>query len=145
MRTVLPIALLLIALTAACVVAIGNGASHGSVVDDHFAATSAHGARCSEIAIAAGVDFSSERSGALGSIAARPDITEHEQLFVLDALAAGDGFSSDDTAVLVALARNPALSDATRNELGRRIGDFDLYSSDRVRVATALSDGPATP
>lgn len=145
MRTSLPAVLLPIAVAAGCIVAIGDGGSNGSLVDDHFAATSTHGTRCSEIAVAAGVDFSAERSDALESIAARGDMTEHEQLFLLDALVAGDGFSGDDTDVLVTLAHNPALADATRNAIAMRIDELDLFSSDRARVAKALSESPAMP
>ncbi len=110
---------------------------------DHFRSQVGHGPRCAAIEVAATIQFSSDRQAALGGIAALTDLSEHEQLFLVEATIAGGGFSSDVTAVLVALARNPRLTDAARARLATLQHKASLFSSDRRLLANALRDNHA--
>jgi hypothetical protein len=135
----LPLALALaLALPAAggCIVAIGDGGEKRPSM--HMRQPTAHGPHCADIELARGIGFSNERNGALARIAAQPDLSEHEQLFLIDATAVPDGFSSDKTKVLVALANNPALTQAARERLAIRVPNAELMSSDVERISQAL-------
>ena len=136
MRTRLPGAGLLAALllAAGCVVAIG-GESRPS---RHMTQGLAHGPHCADIELARSIKFSAERNQALARIAALPDLTEHEQLFLVDTVTISDGFSADKTEVLVALAENPGLTQKARERMAIRIDQADLFSSDVQRISQAL-------
>lgn len=131
------LALALALLLPGCVVAIGDdvGSRRTSM---HMRQKTAHGPHCADIELARSIEFSTERSQALQRVAALPDLSEHEQLFLVDAATVSDGFSSDKTDVLVALAHNPALTQAARERMAVRVQGAELFSSDVQRISQAL-------
>jgi len=138
-RTRLPVAglLAIVWLAAGCVVAIGGDKGPSR----HMTQPTAHGPHCADIELARSIDVSSQRNQALARIAALPELTEHEQIFLVDSATISDGFSADKTAVLVALAQNPSLTQKARERIAMRIGEADLYSSDVERISQALLPG----
>ena len=142
MRFAVLIALLL-PVSAACFVV--DGASMPSAVADHFEGTANHDPLCSLIAAATDIDFSSERSAVLGEFASRSDLTEHEQIFIMDVVVEHDGFSDDNASVLTTLARNPRLTETARLDVGRRMRHVTMFASDRAEVVRALSETAGTP
>ncbi len=106
--------------------------------------SSVHGSRCPDIEVAASVSFSGDRSAALVRIAERQDLSEHEQMFLVDAAVDCGGFSSDVANTLVVLARNPTLTKATRQYISERQHDAGLMSSDTERLARALAESPSS-
>jgi hypothetical protein len=143
MRLTLPMAgrcaglLAVLLLAAGCIIAVG----HDKRPSQHMSQPTAHGPHCADIEIARSIDFSAQRNQALAKIAALPDLTEHEQIFLVDSATISDGFSADKTAVLVALAQNPALTQKARERIAMRIGQADLFSSDVERISQALLPG----
>jgi hypothetical protein len=129
-------AMLALLLLVGCVVAIGGG--EGRSASGHMSQAGAHGPRCADIELARSIEFSGPRCEALARVAALPDLTEHEQLFLVDATAIDDGFSSNKADVLVVLARNPGLTQAARERMAQRVPQADLFSSDVERISRAL-------
>lgn len=99
-----------------------------------------HGPQCPAIQTANGIHLSSERAAALRKIAGAPDLSEHEQMFIVDA-AMKSGFSTDRADVLVALARNPSTTSKTRSYIAQQAEYSGMFSSDQARVSEALA-GP---
>lgn len=140
MRTMLmlkPGLLAALLLAAGCVVAIGRDRGPSK----HMSQPTAHGPHCADIELARAIEFSSERNQALARIAALPELTEHEQIFLVDSATVSEGFSADKTKVLVALAQNPALTQKARERIAMRIGQADLFSADVERISQALLPG----
>ncbi|HZL99816.1 MAG TPA: hypothetical protein VFD43_06155 [Planctomycetota bacterium] len=141
-RLARPLAALALALAPAalplggCVVSIGGGG--GAEPSAHMSQPGAHGPRCADIELSRSIEFSGPRADAQKRIAALADLTEHEQLFLVDTVAVSEGFSSNKTDVLVVLARNPALTQAARERISLRVPRADLFSSDVERISQAL-------
>ena len=121
-------------LAAGCIIAVG----HDKGPSRHMTQPSSHGTHCADIELARSIEFSAERNQALARIAALPDLTEHEQIFLVDSVTVSEGFSADKTKVLVALAENPSLTQKARERMAMRIGDADLFSADVERISQAL-------
>ena len=137
LRQVLALGLAL-ALGSGCIVAIGDDVVGSKRPSPHMRKETAHGPHCADIEVARRIEFSDQRSQALARIAAQPDLTEHEQLFLVDTVTVSEGFSSDKTDVLVALADNPALTQAARERIAIRMPQAELFSSDVERISQAL-------
>lgn len=88
---------------------------------------------------AGSVSFSSDRSAALRDIAAKSDITEGEQIYLLEVLQITDGFSGDKKEVLLALLNNRAITNATKKRLAEILPSLGLFSSDAKVVVDALA------
>ena len=88
---------------------------------------------------AASVGFSSDRAAALRDIATKSDITEAEQIYLLQVLQITRGFSSDQKEVLLALLGNRATTDATKKRLAEMLPRLNMFSSDAKIVAEALA------
>jgi hypothetical protein len=128
------LALLAAVALPACIVSIGGDGEESSHLSRHVA----HGPHCADIALAQSIEFSGQRAEALARIAALPDLTEHEQLFLVDAATVSDGFSANKADVLVALARNPGLTQVARERMAERVPHADLFSGDVERISKAL-------
>lgn len=87
---------------------------------------------------AASIDFSSDRTSTLGDIAAKPDLTEAEQIYLLEVLRVTCGFSADKRDVLLALLNNPAVTDASRSKVADILPKLDLFPKDAKQVVDAL-------
>lgn len=107
----------------------------------HMSEEVEHGAMCSAIQSASEIEFSKDRSAALKLIAADPELTEHEQEFLVDATLENQGYSGDNTDVLVSLATNPSLTPKARDHLVKRLRRASLYSNDKARLTKALTTG----
>jgi len=108
----------------------------------HLEIQAPHGPNCAAIQTASRINFSDDRADSLGRIAASPNLTEHEQIYLIDAALENAGFSSDTADVLVTLASNPALTEAARIHLAQRLDHADLFSADLKRIADALAANP---
>jgi hypothetical protein len=126
-----------------CMIVVG-GDGPDDAVTQHFEDVDGHGPLCAAIDVAAGIPFSSDRASTLVPIAARRDLTEHEQEFLIDVTVDTGGFGSDAVEVLIVLARNPSLTPGARTHLGRRQRDVSLFPSDRKRLAAALAETGAS-
>jgi hypothetical protein len=127
---------LLCLLAPGCMVIVGG---HGSPGDEHYSGRGEHGPMCAAIDVASSISFSDDRAEALREIAVQTDLSEHEQMFLIDATVEAGGFSSDTVEVLITLAANPSLTPEARTHLGRRQHELSLFPSDRKRLATALT------
>ena len=136
LRLALPLAVLAL---PGCIVSIGGGG--GAAPSAHMSQPGAHGPHCADIELSRSIEFSGPRAEAQERIAVLPELTEHEQLFLVDTVAVDDGFSSDKADVLVALARNPGLTQAARERISLRVPQADLFSSDVERISQALLPG----
>ncbi len=101
-----------------------------------------HGPNCSDIEAASRISFSTDRAERLKRLAARQNLSTHEQIYLIDVSLSG-GFSSDQADVLVVLASNPALTNDARAHLSRRLEDV-YFSTERERIVDALLDNPST-
>lgn len=95
-------------------------------------------ANWASIRAARGIRHSSDRRDALENIAQRSDLTQAEQLALVDAATGSNMHSSDATKVLIAIVNNPATTIDTRNALAANLRRADLFSSDRKAVTDAL-------
>lgn len=88
---------------------------------------------------AASADFSSDRAASLRGIAAKNDLTEAEQLYLIEVLQIAGGFSSDKKEVLLALLSNDAVTAGAKKLLSETLPKFELFSDDTRAVADALA------
>lgn len=95
------------------------------------------------IRAASSVGFSDQRNDTLATIAAKPDLTEMDQLSILRVLSSKRGFSHDTTRVLETLCRNPATTPRTKAAIGSNLGKMVGFSDDRKRIADLLAQSPA--
>lgn len=95
-------------------------------------------ANWASIRAARGISSSGERRDALVAIAQRADLTQSEQLALVDAAANGRMASRDATRVFTAIINNPSSTIETRNTLAASLRRADLASSDRKAVTDAL-------
>jgi hypothetical protein len=95
-------------------------------------------ANWASIRAARGIANSGERRESLISIAQRGDLTQSEQLAIVDAATTGRMASRDATQVLTAIVSNPTTTIETRNALASNLRRADLSSSDRKAVTDAL-------
>jgi len=86
---------------------------------------------------AAKLTFSSERTDLLKRVAARSDLTEADQIALIDA-ACEVGFSEHITAVMLTLARNPAFTAGGRTYMSEHV-DCIVFSSQRKQVLDVLA------
>lgn len=91
------------------------------------------------IRAAGSISISSERTAALSNIAAKNDISEAEQLYLLDVVRVTDGFSGDRKDVLLALLENRATTDRTKKRLAEILPSLGLFSGDAKVVVDALA------
>lgn len=103
-----------------------------------------HGPQCVSIEAASDISFSRERSQALVAIASLPDLSRHEQRFVLEVVFSSGGFESDMLDVLVALSANPDLDRDTREFLEEFWGDPDEYHGGGQRLFAEIVEGVPT-
>lgn len=95
-------------------------------------------ANWASIRAARGISSSGERRDALIAIAQRPDLTQSEQLALVDAASSSRMASRDATQVFTAIINNPSSTIETRNTLAASLRRADLASSDRKTVTDAL-------
>lgn len=97
-----------------------------------------HGPACPAIEAAAAVELPSERLAVLKKIATRPDLSQHEQTYLVNAVLFPD-VGGSQSGPLIVLIRNPACTEETRQYIAKHLR-FVAYSTDRVAVAEALGD-----
>ena len=73
-----------------------------------------------------------------------PELTEHEQVSLVEAAVAAGGFSGDLADILVTLAGNPSLTLAGRERIAECQEGLGLFSDDRQRLAEALANSGAS-
>ena len=95
-------------------------------------------ANWASIRAARGISSSGERRDALIAIAQRSDLTQSEQLALVDAASSSRMASRDATQVFTAIVNNPSTTIETRNTLAASLRRADLASSDRKAVTDAL-------
>lgn len=105
---------------------------------EHMAHPTAHGPHCADIELARAIGMSSARSEALVRIAVLTDLTEHEQIFLIETVTVSEGVSTHKADVLVALAGNPSLTQKARERMAVRVTEADLLSVDVERISQAL-------
>ncbi len=96
-----------------------------------------HGPSCDAIETAAKIDLSSHRLTVLRGIAARPELSQHEQTYLVNAICYG-GVGGEHADALLTLIHNPCCMAETRRYIAKNL-QFVMYSSERRRVAEALS------
>jgi hypothetical protein len=103
-------------------------------------------ANWASIRAARSITHSSDRREALLTIAQRSDLTQSEQLALVDVATNGRLYSSDATQVLKAIVNNSTTTIDTRNAIASNLRRADLHSSDRKAVTDVLiATTPATP
>jgi hypothetical protein len=108
------------------------------VARSHYESTKDHGPRCAAINGADASEYVADRAPALRRIAEHPDLSEHEQLFLIDVATDGNGFSSDTADLLMLIAGMPYLTKASRARMIERLDHAGLFPGDKRRVAAAL-------
>ena len=101
-----------------------------------------HGPNCPDLIAASSMNYDNRKVGPLREIAARPLLTVHEQIHLIDVTM--DSMSYDDSraAVLEALAQNTDLAPDARMHLARKIREL---STGADRVTAALMKNPPKP
>lgn len=82
--------------------------------------------------------YMSDRARLLKDVAGRDNLTDSEQLLIIDAAARTELYLSDRSDILLTLAKNPRFAPCARNTLGEDLHQIDLYESDRVRIVEAM-------
>lgn len=93
----------------------------------------------SAIYAAGSIAFSGDRASTLRDIAAKPDITEAEQIYLVEVLQVTDGFSGDKKAVLLSLLKNKAIAEGAKKRLSELLPRLGLFSADAKEVIDALA------
>jgi hypothetical protein len=91
------------------------------------------------IQAAATLSFSADRASTLKEIAAKPDLSEGEQIYLLEVLRITDGFSADKTHVLLSLLGNQAVTAAAKTKVAEILPKLGLFSAEGKEVADALA------
>jgi hypothetical protein len=105
-----------------------------------FHPTGPHGPACSAIEAATVVELSSERLLMLRRIANRPQLSQHEQTYLVNAIIHG-GLGGDQADPLIVLIENPVCTEQTRKQITTELR-WVAYSGERKRIADALSRPP---
>jgi len=95
------------------------------------------GPAADEIEEACTIDLESERLPILEQIAYRRDLSQNDQLYLVNAVCHG-GFGGKQSAALVALIENPVCTEKTREHISARLR-FVMYSTERRAVVKALA------
>ena len=102
------------------------------------------GPNCADIIAAAGNPSDDKRVAPLKILAARPTLTTHEQIHLIDLTMECIGIDDKKAAVLEVLAQNPDLTADARMHLARRVRDLS-NSAERVTAALLSNPPKATP
>ena len=102
-----------------------------------------HGPACAAIDAATQVELSSHRLELLTRIAQRPELSQHEQTYLVNAICFG-GIGGEHADALIALIQNPCCTAETRRQISANLR-MVAYSSERRRVAEALAAADAKP
>lgn len=98
----------------------------------------ANGPAADAIEAATTIQLSSERLEVLERIADRDDLSEPEQIYLVNAICFG-GFGGQQADALITLIRNPLCTSATRQHITKHLRSV-AFSSERKRVAEALTE-----
>jgi len=102
-----------------------------------------HGPACAAIDAATQVELSSHRLELLTRIAQRPELSQHEQTYLVNAICFG-GIGGEHADALIALIQNPCCTAQTRQQIAANLR-MVAYSSERRRVAEALAAADTRP
>lgn len=89
------------------------------------------------------IDLETERLPVLKRIAARRDLSQNDQLYLVNAVCHG-GFGGDQADALVTLIENPVCTQETREYIAKKLR-FVMFSSERRHVVEALADHEQPP
>lgn len=89
------------------------------------------------------IDLETERLPVLKKIAGRRDLSQNDQLYLVNAVCHG-GFGGDQADALVTLIENPVCTQETREYIAKKLR-FVMFSSERRRVVEALADHEQPP
>jgi hypothetical protein len=95
-----------------------------------------HGPACTRIEAASTLTFN-DRQHALARIAATPNLSQHEQIYLVSVAIVTGGMADDVAGTLVALVKNPSCSEETREYVGKQLPWVGM-SDARRRVVDAL-------
>ena len=97
-----------------------------------------HGPACSTIEAATHIlEYPSYRLATLKQIAARQDLSQHEQTYLVNAIFIG-GFSSQVAETLITLIHNPCGTDQTRQQIRAKLKFTRMLGREEKRVIGAL-------
>ena len=88
---------------------------------------------------AGSIGFSPDRAATLRDIAGKTDLTDAEQIYLLEVLEIAGGFSGDKKKVLLALLSNRSVTAPTRKRISEILPKLGLFSGDAKAVADALA------
>lgn len=106
-----------------------------------------HGPACPAITDAAHiVEYPTDRLKILRRIAAQPDLSTHEQIYLVNAVMLV-GFSYDKAGTLITLIENPCCTAQTREHIRKSLKLVRMLGRDERRVIDALTkaEKPAEP
>jgi hypothetical protein len=102
-----------------------------------------HGPACPIIEDASHIiEYPSERLRILSGVAARPNLSPHEQAYLVNAVMIV-GFSSDKAKALITLIRNPCCVEETRQQIRKSMKFSRMLGKDEQRVVHEL-DKPSS-
>ena len=96
----------------------------------------AKGVNADAIEAANSVDLESERLPLLEGLAQRRDLTQSEQIYLVDSICHA-GFGGQQGPAMIALLENPACTQKTRKHIAKKLR-FIMFSDQRGAVAEAL-------
>ncbi len=98
-----------------------------------------HGPACAVITDAAHiVEYPTDRLKILKRVAAQPELSTHEQIYLVNAVLVW-GFSSDKAVALVTLIENPCCTAETRQHIRKSLKIARMLGRDERRVIDALT------
>jgi hypothetical protein len=102
-----------------------------------------HGPACPIIEDASHIiEYPSERLRILKGVAARPELSPHEQTYLVNAVMIV-GYSSDKAKALITLIRNPCCVEETRQHIRKSLKFSRMLGRDERRVIHELDQAAA--
>ncbi len=98
-----------------------------------------HGPACTTVEAASAISLSSDRQQALAKIAAKPNLSQHEQEYLVSVATVTGGTADDVARTLIALVQNPCCTADTRQYISKQLACLGT-SSARKRVVDAMID-----
>jgi hypothetical protein len=89
------------------------------------------------------IEYPTDRLKILKRVAARPELSTHEQIYLVNAVMAV-GFSSDKAVALVTLIENPCCTAETRQHIRKSLKTVRMLGRDQRRVIDALAKAEAS-
>ncbi|OGX07637.1 MAG: hypothetical protein A2Z88_10575 [Omnitrophica WOR_2 bacterium GWA2_47_8] len=102
------------------------------------AETTSTGKYVLRIEAASAMNFSDSKKEAYIAIVQQPDLSEEDQIYLIDKLASDSGSSSDSADVIIVLLQNSAVTNFTKDMIASKLPEMNLFDEDVKKINNAL-------